>query len=314
MVLLSHTGVNFAENLIKNSQVDLVFDGHEHKDEIRVVDGVPIVALSKNFRKIFSTNIKFDDNGNLKFFRIKEFEPLKSKQKGPLSDLYNKIFKDDVKPIYTVKSDKPDIQQLDMENIQTGNSYLANFITDCLLEEVQKENPNVDFLALNSAAVRHGIKLSEKPSVSNIDLRNILSGIKSEDSTIYITDVTGKELADIVLDNYLSNGNNPQRNPLLHYSGLITDRTNLLKAVENGADYPEIAQCIIEARTNKPIDLSANYKIANIEKYFNKSLNPDIKALKDKSENSGLDAKALFEKHFENTDCIHFAKCDVRII
>ncbi len=311
-VLLSHTGVNFADNLAKNSQVDLIFDGHEHKDETRFINGVPIVSLSMNFKKIFNADIKFDDDGNLESIKIKEFEPMKTKQKGSLSALYNKIFKDDLKPIYTVKTDKPEVKSLDLDGICTGNSYLANFVTDSIMEELQKENPDVDFLALNSSAIRHGIKPDDKASVSNFDLKNILSGIKSEDSAIFITDITGKELIDIILDNYLSNISNPKKNPIFHYSGLITDRTNLIKAFKDNAGYSELAQYILNAETNSPIDIYGNYKIANIEKYFNKSLNSRIKEMKEKSQDTGINLKNLFEKHF-NPNGIYCAKCDVRI-
>lgn len=51
VVLTCHTGVNLADEIARETDVDLAFDAHEHKDEIRYVNGTPIVALSQNFQK-----------------------------------------------------------------------------------------------------------------------------------------------------------------------------------------------------------------------------------------------------------------------
>ena len=107
---MSHTGVKFADTLARESEVDLVFDGHEHKDPIRVVNGTPIVPLSQNFKKIVNAKMKVDDEGNLADIGLKSFSPLDNKTKGPLLKLYRKLFAKDTKNKYSIRTDKENVR------------------------------------------------------------------------------------------------------------------------------------------------------------------------------------------------------------
>ena len=314
VVLMSHTGVEFADNLAKEAPVDLVLDGHEHKNDIRVVNDTPIIPLSKNFKKIVNAKIHFDDNGNANVSQIQEFSPLNNPKTGVVGQMFNEIFKEDVKPKYVVKSVKESVRELSTKHIKSENNFLANMVTDTLLFELRKTNPDVDFFALNACAIRHPINISseDKASVSDFDVQNVVSGVKESDAKIFISELSGLDITYLVADNYISNKNNPKKNPLVHYSGIIADRTNLIKAYENGADYSELSKYVLDERTRKPVDCSKKYKIANIEKYFNKSQNGLIRDLKDYSVDSGLDIKTLFKQHFEEGESTE-ARCDVRV-
>ncbi len=313
VVLLSHTGVGFADNLVKESAVDLVFDGHEHKDDIRYVNGVPIISLSQNFKKIVNAKIKISDSGKLDSIKINPFSPLENKSIGPLLKFFGGILSEDIKKRYSIRTDSNDIKMLDVKDIRLGNNFLANFVTDSILEEIRKKDSSVDFFALNASAIRHPLKISDKVRNSAFDVMNVLAGIKDEDGGILTTELSGLEVVYMVLDNYLFNKENPQRNPIIHYSGLITDRTGMLQDYMNGKTLRELAGYVIDASTNKPVDPDKTYKIANVEKYFNKSQNPIIKGIKDKSVYTGNTVQALFKKHFEESDSILYAKCDVRV-
>lgn len=313
VILMSHTGVKFADTLARESSVDLVFDGHEHKDAIRVVNGTPIVPLSQNFKKIVNAKMKVDDEGNLADIGLKSFSPLENKTKGPLLKLYRKLFAKDTKNKYSIRTDEENVQQLDIKDVRQGNSFLANFITDTILEELKKKDGSIDFFALNSSSIRHPLNVSKKPKNSFLDVMSVLSGIKEEEAKILTTELSGHDILYMILDNFLFNKDMPQQNPLIHYSGLIIDRTSMLEKYEQNTDINELAKYVIITQTGKPIDPEQRYKIANVEKYFNKSQNSRIKEFKDYSEYTGYTLQELFKKHFQESDGKLYAKCDVRI-
>lgn len=313
VIFLSHTGVEFADNLAKESDVDIIFDGHEHKEDIRLVNGTPIIPLSQNFKKIANARLTIDDDGKLQSIKLKDFNPTKNTKKGPLLKKYCRIFRQDVKKTYAITSPNPDIKVLDTQNVRLGNNYLANFVTDSILAELKKKDSSIDIFAINASAIRHPLNISDEASISPFDIMNVLAGIKSEDGKIMTTEVTGSELAFMVADNVLFNKDTPQKNPIIHYSGLIFDRTNMLKELEAGKKPEELLNYIIDAETDKPIEADKTYKIANVEKYFNKSTTPEIKALKAKSTYTGYNVQDLFKEHFTSSGGYLTAKCDTRI-
>ncbi len=313
VVLMSHTGVDFADNLAKEAKVDIVFDGHEHKDKMRVSNGTPIVPLSMNFKKIVNAKLMIDDNGKLNNIQIKEIYPDKNNMTGVLAEIHKNMFKKDMNEIYTIQSSGGKINTLGLENIREGNNHLANFVTDSILDELRQKDKDIDFFALNASAIRHPLKIGDKPCISPFDVMNVLVGIKEEDGKIMTTELNGEDIVYIVLDNILFNKEMPKKNPIIHYSGLNIDKTEMIKAYENGDDITELAKYIKDARTNKAIDITAEYKIANVEKYFNKSQNPQIKALKHISVYTGDTVQDLFKKHFENSNGFLYAKYDERI-
>ena len=313
IILMSHTGVQFADTLARESAVDLVFDGHEHKDVIRVVNGTPIVPLSQNFRKVVNAKIKVDDEGTLSDIDLGFFCPLENETKGPLSKLYQKLFAKDLKYKYSVRTDNEDIKQLDLEDIRKGNSFLANFVTDIVLSELRKIDSSIDFFALNSSAIRHPLTVSKKQENSFADVINVLSGIREDEAQVMTTKLSGQDIIYIILDNLIFNQDMPQQNPLIHYSGLILDRTAMIELYNKGHSIDDLIKCVTDAKTGKPIDRWRIYKIANVEKYFNKSQNQRIRRLKDISEYTGHNLKELFKNHFLDSNGNLYAKCDVRI-
>lgn len=313
VVLLSHTGVNFADNLAKEAPIDIVFDGHEHKDKTRFSNGVPIVPLSMNFKKIVNAKLNINDDGILSSISLRDIYPDKSNTKGILSDLHQNMFKEDLKPIYTLECENSDLTQLSINGVREGNNYLANFVTDSVLEELQKQDANINFFALNSSSIRHPLNLGNKPNISSFDIKNVLVGIKEEDGKIMTTDLNGEDIVYMVLDNILFNKENPKKNTLIQYAGLEINKTKMLEAHENGADLNELSVFVTDKNTNKPIDITKQYRIANVEKYFNKSQNPQIKTLKNISEYTGSSVQELFQQHFDNSEGHLIIKLDKRV-
>lgn len=313
VVLLCHTGAGFADNLASESHLDLVLDGHEHKFGVREVNGTKIVPLSQNFNNMVNVKLMINDAGLLHSMGIKYYSPLQNKVIGPLRKFYDRLFKKDIENVYSIRTVNPEIKSLDVQNIRYGNNFLANFVVDSVMAGVKEKDSSVDFLALNSSSIRHSLKVSDSPSVSNFDVLNVLSGIKEEEGQMMITELSGAELAYIVVDNFVFNRKAPASNPLIHYSGLIIDRTAILKGYDSGKSPEELTKYIIDANTMEPVSPYKKYKIANVEKYFNKSQNDFIRTLKGKSYRLGCTVQSLFKDSFLNSNGLLYAKCDKRI-
>ena len=105
-----------------------------------------IVDLCQNFEKF--TNVKFhiNDDGSLEDdIKITEYHPFECKDsrdkanKGYFAKLFEQEFKKDIAKEYKIATDIPDLTKLDIKGARTQNNYLANFITDSILEEIQKQ-------------------------------------------------------------------------------------------------------------------------------------------------------------------------------
>ena len=178
VILFSHTGVNFAQNLIKrNAPVDFVFDGHEHKTTADEETGVPVLSLSKDFDYFANLKLHFDDNGKLekpKFEKI-PIEGTSTKPDEEMESFYNRILSADLKPEYIIHSN---IEGTMAEhNIRRGPSALANYITDSILTELQKTNPEVEIFALNASAMRNPIPIGSEHPISHMQVLTALKGI-----------------------------------------------------------------------------------------------------------------------------------------
>ena len=305
VILFSHTGVNFAQNLIeRKAKIDFVFDGHEHKNTTDTTMGIPVLSLSKDFDYFANLKLRFDDDGNLetpKYEKI-EVENSNAEPNIEMTKFYNELMAEDLKPEYIIHSDTHSGILLE-KHIRRGPSELANFITDSILTELQKTNPEAEIFALNASAMRNPLPIGEKNPISNMQILNVLKGITDQEAEIVTTEVNGSTLIDILLDNYLTNRIAPEKNPIIHYSGLIVDRQALLKDYDDGKGAEELKKHVRTQKDKKEIDLTKTYTIANVIKYYNKMQNPELKKLGHISIPTGKNAKRLFEQHLQSGNC-----------
>ena len=295
VILTCHTGANFADCCAKQGGIDLIFDAHEHKDEVRVVNNTPIVALSQNFEKLVNAKINIDDSGSKKEIKITDIKPPKKVRQGELGKLYSKLFEEDSKNIFTIKSE--DIKKLDIKNIRNRNNNLANFVCDAVLDGIKEKDPTVQIFALNASAIRGGLKLGDEPQNSMFDVLNCLNGISRGQADIYVNEVTGRELVEIIKDNFEFNAQNPETNPLIHYSGITVDKTNFMKEASTKPE--DYCKYITLEDTDETVNPDKTYKIANPEKYFVKSNNPKIKSMQNFAYPLNLNVRDLFCDYFK---------------
>ncbi|MBQ9246337.1 metallophosphoesterase [bacterium] len=309
VVLTSHTGVDFAQTIAQQGGIDIIFNAHEHKNEVENVNGVPIINLSQNFAKVVNTKININDDGKISDIKCKDLYPKKEcfKTESEIGKFYEDLFKEDSKKIYTIKCSDPNITEFGTEGIRKGPSLLANFVTDILLEEAKEHDPNIDIFALNASAIRGGFNVGgNEPNTTNVQVLNCLDGITSSHGEIFVTDVTGEELAMMLTDNFLFNMIDREKNPMIHYSGIAVDRTGLLAAYHNGSDFKDLCKYISSTYTGFDINPEKKYRIANPLKYFEKAQIEQIKEMKSKSQSLHCEIHELFNDYFKKHNVITY--------
>lgn len=301
VILTCHTGVNFADKCAENIQdINLILNGHEHKSGVRFVNNTPIIEMSQNFKKVINAKIQINDNGSVDKIFIDGKDPLEDEYSdGEIGKFYKNLFSNDLKPTYTLSVKNSGTQELSINNVRNKNSYLANFVVDAILDSINKKDETVQIFALNASSIRNGFRVGEKPTITPFNVSNCLNGINYNQGEIYISEVNGLELSQMVLDNFLFNQIDTEKNPLIHYAGLKINKSDLMEAYDSGKSDEELCKYVILKETNEPIKPDKTYKIANPEKFFIKSTDDKIKELKKASYPLDLNVHDAFSDYFK---------------
>lgn len=300
VVLLDHFGGTFQDELLKQKlPVNVILSAHEHLDYDELKGSALIVKLFQNFKKFENVKINFDDNGDLSGIKTHAYYPKGLSGTNEMQDFYERVFKKDIEQSYSIPA-RDGICDLELKGVRYKNSYLANYITDVILNRIQKRIPETDFFALNASAIRGPLKTKEGGEVNNINILLTLNGIRNEDANIMLSRVTGREILYMIAENVMSNAQSREKNPLNHYSGLSYNKTMLIKGIQMGLDEKNLIS-FIRDKNGEPLDLDREYLLANVEKFFLKSKNPFIKELytSNRTAMTLLNAKEEFKKHFE---------------
>lgn len=303
VVLMSHCGCGVAESLmLRNPGLNLVLDGHEHEDsEFSLSPSSKFLKLSKDFKKIENVKIVIDDNGDISEIKRRKYKPdLDKEHHNEMSTYYRKKFAKDLAQKFIIRTKCDNLAELSTDKIRNGNNYLANFVTDVILNEVQQIDPNIEIFGINSSAIRKGLSTSQSKAVNNLDLMLVLNGIKTEVSDIFINRITGEELIKIIHANLSFNKKDPEKNTLMQYSGLIIDKRLSNFNIIN-TPMEELRRFVVAEKTGEPIELKKKYKVANVEKWLTKSEYSEISRLKHEAVRlPGANAKELFMKYFSD--------------
>lgn len=300
VVLLDHFGGTFQDELLRQKlPVNVILSAHEHLDYDELKGSALIVKLFQNFKKFENVKINFDDNGDLSGIKTHAYYPKGLSGTNEMQDFYERVFKKDIEQSYSIPA-RDGICDLELKGVRYKNSYLANYITDVILNRIQKRIPETDFFALNASAIRGPLKTKEGGEVNNINILLTLNGIRNEDANIMLSRVTGREILYMIVENVMSNAQSREKNPLNHYSGLSYNKTMLIKGIQMGLDEKNLIS-FIRDKNGEPLDLDREYLLANVEKFFLKSKNPFIKELytSNRTAMTLLNAKEEFKKHFE---------------
>lgn len=282
VILMSHMGENLAEIIVKNvPQINHVLNGHDHKTTQKHIGETTISSLGKDNEIIKALNCKFDDEGNFSTPSITQYGINRTVLDGieelPFQIELKQKFKKDTVPLIKIKDQTQTAGSSKNLRLSYGdetryqNSYLMNFLTSAIKEELQKYvDSGIYAVGLQSSIVRCGIE----NKADNLTIMKIFDGVSKELSDLEVGVINGKDFVGMIIENVLDNLVNPTRNTLIHWSDVQINKT-LIQSIRDGnskADYHEAIR-VRNPKTQEfePIDLNKEYKIAIGRKYLLKN-------------------------------------------
>lgn len=294
VVLLSHMGAPISKMIEKNvPNINFILNGHDHTRD-NADDGKTLInSLGKDNEIVKSVNFRFSDNGDLEDVGYKMFITEDYAENKEVKTFLDKNFEQDVKPLVKMKGAK-ELEYSD--KIRYENTQLTNFLTSSVMEEAQKEIPDLASIALQSSYIRGGIKQDS----TNLNLLKIFDGIDVESQNLNVGSIKGSDVVDIISKNVLSNLQAPTRNTLIQWSDFQVNRT-MIEDIQNGKSdktYLDAIKCRNQKTGEfEDIDLNKDYKILLSNKMLSKK---DFAGIKDKFVSIGKNYDDFFRANISS--------------
>jgi hypothetical protein len=297
----SHAGRPVSKMLVKNvNGITAVINGHDHKFEevlINKKEGdstrtIPIYSFGDDNKISRSLKFHFNDKGELDSTDTKTYPTVGDKDvkaDNPFLKIKEDLFKEDLKPRYTIKlpeeAEKKDenknIKQLTDKKIRVENNLQANSVTDWILAEINKfeekeGKPKSQIFGVPSSAFRQKLDLSRgkdinSPKVSHMEFRNILIGQTLDLSEIKTDKINGGLIGEMIIENMVDHSKDQSRNTLVQWSGMSVNKTAFMNIIDNyvietkkkrkDVKPEEIKKYIASKVANKNLDMDSLIKI-----------------------------------------------------
>lgn len=278
VILLSHTGGRISEIICKHvPQINLVLNGHDHKNLQTNFGKTSINSLGKDNEMIKALSLEFDDEGNIVKTSMTPYFTAVTIPDGieehPFQKFLNEVLSKDLTPIVSVNEIKSDGETGSKElaygnELRYSNSYLMNYLTSAIKRVVrEKTDPEVFTVAIQSSIVRGSIK----DGANNLDIMKVFDGVSEDLSNLRIGSVKGYEMVGLIVENVLQNLKAPTRNTIIHWSDVQVNRS-MIADIQSGQSTNDYADAIkVRNQTTKefePIDLEKDYKMVINEKFL----------------------------------------------
>ena len=239
VILESHTGKTMSKIIAKNVPgINLILNAHDHIDDEETVtnpDGSKtlIVSLGANNDKANGIHMLFDDNGAVSvtsktYYKKKDNEVSPD---NPFKVMYDQLFVQDSKPLFNVKVNQANgaaaPKELSSEDIRYNpDNPISNCVADTVLEQIKKTNPDVQAFGVLSCTIRGSLPVGP---VSNLQLMDLFSGCSTPLSVVHAANLSGADIANMIVENVRDNLINKERNPLIIWSGIKFDKEAMAK-------------------------------------------------------------------------------------
>lgn len=278
VILLSHTGGRISEIICKHvPQINLVLNGHDHKNLQTNFGKTSINSLGKDNEMIKALSLEFDDEGNIVKTSMTPYFTAVTIPDGieehPFQKFLNDVLSKDLTPIVSVNEIKSDGETGSKElaygnELRYSNSYLMNYLTSAIKRVVrEKTDPEVFTVAIQSSIVRGSIK----DGANNLDIMKVFDGVSEDLSNLRIGSIKGEEMVGLIVENVLQNLKAPTRNTIIHWSDVQVNRS-MISDIQSGQSTNNYADAIKvrnqETKEFEPIDLNKDYKMVINEKFL----------------------------------------------
>ncbi|MCQ2743638.1 MAG: metallophosphoesterase [bacterium] len=304
VILMSHMGESLAEIIIKNvPDIDHVLNGHDHKTTQKTIGKTTISSLGKDNEIIKALNCKFDNDGNFSVPSLTQYDINRTLLDGidehPFQIALKARFANDTKPLIEINDG---FKLAYGDEIRYQNSYLMNFLTSAIKEEIVKNiDSDVYTVGLLSSIVRCGIE----NGADNLTIMKIFDGISKELAGLESGYVKGEDLTGLIVENVIDNLANKSRNTLLHWSDVQVNRS-LIKDIQNGNSNAQYYEAIRvrnpKTQDFEPIDMSKDYKIAIGSKYLLKNSIKYPPKIRNNFSKINVTYDEMFRKYLENNN------------
>lgn len=219
VIILSHLGrnleshsavvrgagdVELARSLLPGS-VNLIIGGHTHQalneydlTPDNIVNGIPITQAGALGRFLGEITLTLRGSPDVTHAKLTLVDNLPVDQE--FEGAYVKPFLEKIKPIFSqilgVVANHPDLtSEAVLNDLATGESALANFVTDALVSRCCKHGYAVDFAMIDSSCLHTGLPVGQ--ALTFADWFNVMPFA----DTIEICQISGYQLAQLLQDN-----------------------------------------------------------------------------------------------------------------
>lgn len=285
VMLMNHAGQRVVQMLCDHCDLDLVLNGHDHKDEtsefVSAATGKKtlVCSLSENAKLMEAVNVHFDDDGKFSFNSKTLYVQLQN-QDAEFKAQFDRTFAEDTKGIVQI-TDPAGSDRLKVDNIRYADNPLEKLVTDTILTDIKTTHPDTQLFMMNTSAFRAELQVDKENPVTNMQLMDLMSGLIEKEAKIRVGEFSGETLAKMVDQNVRENNENKTRNVLMGWSGLQIDRGAIIRLQNaDNQDISEVGKCIKIMNSDgawEPLDFGRNYKTAVTQKLFDKTIIEDVK-------------------------------------
>lgn len=252
IIILNHMGWPFSEKLIeklsefnnKNKtdyNIDLILNAHDHKTIKQKINDTYIISLGENNEMFESIKFFIGENGNKLSSVTYKIEQTYCDNE--MEKSLKKLLKNDYEKNISINFPSFNANELTYKGARYKNNILVNFLTDSIFKSIKKYIPQVDLFIFTPVYVRGNLPINDKKA-NNFDFLNLFS--TNEDRfNLYIGDIKGIDIINIVIENVLDNAVDEDRNAILQWSGLKFYKSEIIKAMK--------------VKENRPIELLGSY-------------------------------------------------------
>ncbi len=300
VILLSHTGGRISEIICKNvPQINLVLNGHDHKNIQTNVGKTSVNSLGKDNEMIKALNLEFDDEGNIIKTTMTPYFTGVTVADGIENHQFNKFLEEflaqDLEPVLSMEDELKYGNEL-----RYSNSYLMNYLTTAVKKQLnEKISPGVFTTAIQSSIVRGGLK----DGANNLDIMKVFDGVSEDLSNLRMGTLTGEELSGLIIENVIQNLKAPTRNTIIHWSDVQINRS-MISEITAGNSQNKLIDAIKvrnqETQEFEPIDLKKEYSMIINDKFLIKD---DIEwppKIRDRFVSLDKTYDELFREHLES--------------
>lgn len=319
VILNDHTSFRITEIIVRNLKEapDIIFDGHDHKDETNIIrvkgingeyiKSVPVFSLQDDNEKFDAIKVHFDDEGVFDRYNMITYYSSNARElkNNPFTKFVDEAFVEDRKPLLHI-SGPEHLEELSPVNVRKDNNLLANFVTDAILDQINtgdnKLGRDTQILCIGSSGLRQGLAVNDK--TDNLKVRNVFSDPIEAISKVSVANMKGSDIALMTIENMAGHKLDMDRNTMFQWSGVQIMKTDLIDIInENDTENDKrVAQTIRVKNDNgvyEPIDFNKEYKIAIPDYFFVRPKSPTAIRLhkEGKLESLGKTLNELFREY-----------------